>query len=56
VEVNYDVAAEETDNENPADELVRYEFVELLVRIADYKYRRTEEVKTFAEAFGKLYS
>ena len=35
IATNYDVQAGDTDNENPADELVRYEFVEILVRIAD---------------------
>ena len=56
VEVNKDPNAEETENENPTDELVRYEFVEMLIRMADFKYKRTGEVNQHAHAFGKLFS
>lgn len=56
LETNKDAAAEDSENENPVDELVRYEFVEILVRISDYKYKRSGEKTSFSEAFGKLWS
>ena len=43
-EVNRDPAEELTENENPADELVRYEFVKLLILIADTKYEKNGDV------------
>lgn len=55
-EVNAEPVADQTDHENPADELVRYEFVEMLVRMADLKYRKPGILQTYAEAFGELFS
>lgn len=43
-EVNRDPSEELTENENPADELVRYEFVKLLILIADVLYKKSGEV------------
>jgi hypothetical protein len=56
LETNKDAAAEDSENENPMDELVRYEFVEILVRMADYRYKRTGGTSTFSEAFGKMWA
>lgn len=53
VQVNYDPE----DNEfNPGNELVRYEFMELLVRCAKVKYKDTGMVKTFSQALDMLLS
>ena len=56
LEVNKDSKDDDSCGENPPDELVRYEFVELLIRIADYKYMRKGEVQLYAQAFGKLFT
>lgn len=48
---NYEVVA---NDENPDRLLCRYEFFELLLRIANAKYRETGLVSTFNEAFKKL--
>ena len=44
------------DNElsNPVNALVRYEFIEFLVRIAKYKYKEAGLVATAAESFERL--
>jgi hypothetical protein len=34
--------------------LERYEFIEILVRLATIKYKDTKQVKTFTKAFTKL--
>ena len=40
--------------ENPDRALCRYEFFEILVRIAGQKYKETKIVSTYAQAFEKL--
>ena len=45
---------EEDLDDNPNRELCRYEFLEILVRLADKKYKETKKVKTYAEALEKL--
>ena len=42
------------DEQKIPSKLWRYEFMELLVRIANQKYRETKQVKTYAEALTKL--
>ena len=42
------------DDGKPNSMLCRYEFLEILVRIADQKYRRSKLVATFAEALQRL--
>lgn len=39
---------------NPGNSLVRYEFVEILVRVAVDKYIRTRKCSSYTEAFGRL--
>jgi len=45
---------EEQQEENPDKALIRFEFIELLVRIAREKYWKTGVTKTVTEAFEKL--
>jgi hypothetical protein len=45
IAVNFE---EEDLDDNPNRELCRYEFMEILVRIADFKYRQRKEEKTYA--------
>ena len=40
--------------QNPAAQLVRYQFIELLIRIANDKYKKPEICKTWPEAVRKL--
>ena len=40
--------------DNPDNELIRFEFMELLVRIADVKFRQSDQTKTYSEAVDKL--
>jgi len=40
--------------ENPDKQLVRFEFIELLIRIAAEKYRRTGRTQTHSEALQLL--
>ena len=42
------------DDQKIPNKLCRYEFLELLVRIANQKYRESKQVKTYAEALLKL--
>lgn len=55
IAVNYE---EENLDDNPNRELCRYEFMEILIRIADFKYRQNkvekEKAKTFAEAYQRV--
>ena len=51
------IAANVSDNDNsvnPANAMVRYEFIEFLVRMAKYKYKEAGLVATCAESFEKL--
>lgn len=52
---NEDVEAGDSGNENPADELVRFEFVDILMMLAELKLKRTGQVKSMSEAFAKLW-
>jgi len=57
IAVNIDIekdAIEEKDEANPERELCRHEFVEILVRIANRKYRESKRVKTYANALKCL--
>ena len=42
--------------DNPDRALCRYELFEILVRIANVKYRESGQASTYAEAFEKLLS
>jgi hypothetical protein len=48
IAVNVEISNQD---ENPDKELIRFEFIELMVRIAHEKYKRFGEAKTYAEAF-----
>eukprot|EP00352_Strombidinopsis_acuminata_P005987 CAMPEP_0176352262 /NCGR_PEP_ID=MMETSP0126-20121128/10882_1 /TAXON_ID=141414 ORGANISM="Strombidinopsis acuminatum, Strain SPMC142" /NCGR_SAMPLE_ID=MMETSP0126 /ASSEMBLY_ACC=CAM_ASM_000229 /LENGTH=203 /DNA_ID=CAMNT_0017703263 /DNA_START=114 /DNA_END=725 /DNA_ORIENTATION=+ len=48
------VAKNESSKLNPENALVRMQFIELLFRIANEKYRRPDIVKTYSAAFVKL--
>ena len=48
IATNYEV---EEDNENPDRALNRSEFIEILIRIANAKYRETGKISTYAGAF-----
>ena len=37
-------------NNNPAEGLIRYEFLEIIVRLANGKYRETGATKSYADA------
>jgi hypothetical protein len=50
IAVNFE---EDEIGDNPNRSLCRYEFMEILVRIADSKYRTNKSTK-FADAFNKL--
>ena len=41
-------------DDNPDRSLQRFEFIEILYRIAEVKYKTTKQVSTFHEAFEKL--
>ena len=41
-------------NDNPDKALIRFEFIELLVRIAKDKYQKTGVTKTVTDAFEML--
>ena len=41
-------------DENPQNELVRFEFFEILLRVANVKYRETGICGTYSEALDKL--
>lgn len=43
-------------NENPDRALCRYEFFEILVRIAGWKFKDSRQVTTYSEALQKLLS
>ena len=46
---------EEVENDdNPDKELCRYEFMEIIVRIADHKYLKKGSVKSLSEGVDKL--
>jgi hypothetical protein len=53
IAVNFD-DNELEEEDNASRELCRYEFMEILVRIADVKYRQTKQLRTFAEAFDRF--
>jgi hypothetical protein len=40
--------------DNPDHALCRFELFEILIRIANLKYRETGQAQTYAEAFEKL--
>jgi hypothetical protein len=44
----------EENDDNPDRALCRFEFFEILIRIANVKFRETGIVKTYSEAFDKL--
>ena len=54
IAVNFEV--DDNMEDNPDKELCRYEFLEILVRIADVKYLKAKppRAKLYAEAFEKL--
>lgn len=48
---NFEAADEKCEgNNNPAEGLIRYEFLEIIVRIANGKYRETGVTKSYADA------
>ena len=51
IAANYEV---EDQDDNPDLALIRFEYIELLVRIAIEKYKKTGECKTACEAFDHL--
>ena len=51
IAANYEV---EDLEENPDRALQRYEFIEILVRIAEVKFKLTKQVTTFSAAFERL--
>jgi len=51
IAVNFD---EDDNDDNPARELCRYEFMEIFVRIADFKFKQSKQAKTYAEAYERL--
>lgn len=53
IAVNVDLE-EEAGGENPDAALIRYEFIELLVRIAKEKFFKTHTCKTMAESLEML--
>lgn len=53
-QVNTDGGEEPQGGDNPDNSLVRYEFIELLARIAQEKYQKTGEAETVTEAFSML--
>lgn len=55
VRANEDIEAGDSGNENPADELVRFEFVDILMMLAEIKLKQTGQVKSMSEAFAKLW-
>lgn len=52
---NEDAEASDSNNENPADELVRYEFVEMIVMLSDLKFKASGKVKLNSEAFAIMW-
>lgn len=51
IAVNFE---EEELDDNPDRELCRYEFMEILVRIADAKYKQRKMAGSFAQAFERV--
>ena len=49
-----DINNTDKDEQKIPNKLQRYEFLELMIRIANQKFRETKQVKTFAEALLKL--
>lgn len=48
------VSDKDNEHSNPVNALVRYEFIEFLVRMAKYKYKEAGMVATTAESFERL--
>ena len=51
---NFEVDGVDDGDDNPDNELIRFEFMEILVRIADVKYKKAGITNTFAESTLKL--
>jgi hypothetical protein len=51
VNTNYEVIA---NDENPDSELCRFEFFEILLRLANAKYRETGICSSYSEALDKI--
>lgn len=52
--ISANVSTREENSSNPVNALVRYEFIEFLVRIAKYKYKDAGLVNTCVESFERL--
>ena len=48
------VSSEEEQKQNPQNELIRYEFVEFMARMAKEKYMRYGLVSTWTDAFKMM--
>lgn len=48
------VSDSNNENMNPANAMIRYEFIEFLVRMSKYKYKEAGLAATIAESFEKL--
>ena len=48
------IQKEKNQKYNPGNSLVRYEFIEILIRVAGDKYIRTRQCATYTEAFTRL--
>ena len=51
-----DDSGDEDTGANPARELCRYEFIEILIRLAMYKYYTTKICQSYFDAWGTFYS
>ena len=54
IAANVDAGEEPTGGDNPDSSLVRYEFIEVLARIAQEKYQKTGQAESCAQAFEML--